>query len=184
VRVKQTAEEVLVTEDRIVKLGSDYLQSLQESAKLTARQRIRLCAHGDTGDKLHEMFIVHQKNTYVRPHKHLGKSESIHVIQGSVDVVVFGEDGEVGEVIQLGDYASGRDFFCRISDPCYHTLLITSEDLVFNETTSGPFLRADTIWAPWSPVEGDTSAVQAFMTRLASNVEALKVTPVDVGGPG
>ena len=74
------------------------------------RSRIRLCAHPDVNDTLHEMLIVHEKGTYVRPHKHLNKTESVHIIEGSVDVVIFDDDGNITDVIQMGDYKSGRNF--------------------------------------------------------------------------
>ena len=112
------------------------------------------------------MLIVHTRNTYVRPHKHLNKSESFHLIEGSVDVVIFDEAGGVAEVIRMGDFASGRRFYYRIEQPAYHTLLITSDVLVFHETTNGPFRREETIFAPWAPEEQDQIARTGFLARL------------------
>ena len=172
----QINEEVLIAEDLIVKVDYQDVEFLKEKSKYNQRKRIRLCAHRDVEDKVHEMIIVHAKDTYVRPHKHLNKSESFHVIEGSVDVVVFDDDGNIMEVIQMGDYSSGRKFYYRISDPYYHTLYITSEFLVFHETTKGPFRRADTIFAPWSPEEGDGAEVLQFMEQLAKSVESSNLT--------
>lgn len=125
-----------------------------------------MCTHRNTEDLLHEMFIVHARDTYIRPHKHLGKPESFHVIEGTVDVIVFEEDGSVRAVIKMGEYLSGRPFYYRISDPLYHTLIIRSDVLVFHETTSGPFNRADTIFAPWAPEENNPAACGVFMGKL------------------
>ena len=33
--------------------------------------------YSDDQDKLHEMFIALSKSTYIRPHKHYNKSESL-----------------------------------------------------------------------------------------------------------
>lgn len=171
--VKKLSEEVLVAEDRIVKVGQQDVAVLKEGARTTERRRIRLCAHKTTDDTLHEMIIVHPQGAYVRPHKHLGKVESVHVIEGSVDVVVFDETGDIVEVIRLGDYSSGRRFYYRMPEACFHTLLIRSEWLVFHEITNGPFKKSDTVFPPWAPEEKAALAAGGFMQRIAQSVEAL-----------
>lgn len=164
-------EEVLFANEIIVKVDVQDIELLKEKAKHNQRKRIRLCTHKDVEDKLHEMLIVHTKETYVRPHKHLNKSESFHIIEGLVDVVIFDENGNVTEVIQMGDYASGRRFYYRISDAYYHTLLIRSDVLVFHETTNGPFRRSETVFAPWAPEEKDSLAKEKFIKQLEILVE-------------
>jgi cupin fold WbuC family metalloprotein len=166
-RIKTLNPEVLVTDEPIVQLCHQDVEYLKASAEQNERKRIRLCAHPDIDDLLHEMLIVHAKETYVRPHKHLKKSESVHIIEGLVDVVLFDEEGNIVEVIRMGDYSSGHRFYYRMSGPHYHTLLIQSDVLVFHETTNGPFTREDTIFAPWAPEETDQAARVPFMKRIA-----------------
>jgi len=173
-RIKQVGEEVYYPDEAIVKLRHHDIAALQEQAKKNMRQRTRLCAHQNIDDKLHEMFIVHARGAYIRPHKHLGKSEAFHLIEGTVDVVIFDELGDIVEVIRMGEFASGHYFYFRISHSHYHTLLIRSEVLVFHEITSGPFRKSDTIFAPWSPDESDLAAVTAFMQRLQLTVEKFR----------
>ena len=170
-RVRRFNDEVLFTEDPIVTLGPEEMQVLKERARENPRQRIRLCAHRDTSDRLHEMFIVHGKDAYVRPHKHLNKIESAHVIEGLVDLIIFDADGGIAEVMSMGDYASGRAFYHRIDEPSFHTLLIRSEVLVFHEVTNGPFQEADNVLAPWSPDESDSEAVNDYLHLLNRSVE-------------
>jgi cupin fold WbuC family metalloprotein len=154
----------------IVLVDAADITRLKADAQNNPRRRIRLCAHYGVDDRLHEMVIVHTKDAYVRPHKHLGKSESFHVIEGEVDVVVFDEGGAVTDVIPMGSFASGRPFFYRIAAPLFHTLLIRSEVLVFHETTGGPFRRADTVFAPWAPEDGDVAAVSRFLADLEAQL--------------
>ena len=137
--------------------------SLTAAAGETSRHRMRLCAHRDVLDRVHEMLIVHERGAYVRPHKHIAKSESFHVIDGRAEVVIFSDAGVPTEVISIGDYASGQTFFYRIDLPLFHSVLIRSEVLVFHETTRGPFDRAETVFADWAPDEGDPVAVAAFL---------------------
>ena len=172
--LKKYNNEVLFVDDTIISLSTQDIRSLELEAEKNPRKRIRVCVHPNTDDLLHEMFIVHTKDTYVRPHKHLGKSESIHVIEGLVDVVLFDDLGNLTEVLDLGDYASGSRFYYRSSDPIFHTLLIKSETIIFHETTNGPFDPADTVWAPWAPEYGDVKGEQLFMEQLRENVLSIR----------
>ncbi len=116
------------------------------------------------------MLIVHERSAYVRPHKHPGKTESTHIIEGLVDVVIFDDDGRIERVIRMGDYASGGIFFYRMAKPVFHTLIIRSDILVFHETTSGPFDRRDTVFASWAPEDSDEHSVSIFMAQLDDKV--------------
>ena len=166
-RKRQLNEEVIFVEGGTVAVERQEIELLKRKAEVTQRKRIRLCAHQHVDEKLHEMFIVHTRDTYVRPHKHLNKIESFHVIEGSVDLIMFDEAGTITEILQMGDYQSGRPFYHRLSDPCYHTLLITSDVLVFHETTGGPFRSSDNIFAPWAPDGSDDARATEYMEALA-----------------
>ena len=166
-RIKRINDEVFVAEDQIVQVDRSQLETLKAQAARNPRRRARICAHKDVQDKLHEMLIVMARGTYVRPHKHLHKPESFHVIEGTATVIFFDEAGKGAEIIRIGEPKSGRTFYFRNDDPRYHTQIVTSDFLVFHETTKGPFDRADTVFAPWSPEENDVVAVKAFMEKLS-----------------
>lgn len=164
---RKWSEEVLYSNENIACVDSPFIEQLANQAQKNARQRMRLCTHCDEEDQLHEMLIVHTSSTYVRPHKHINKSESIHIIKGVVDVFVFDENGDVLNVIHMGDFGSGKNFYYRLSAPLYHTLLIRSDTLVFHEVTSGPFRREDTFFPSWAPEEDDEDGRLALFARLA-----------------
>lgn len=169
VNLKEFNDDVLYVTDKVVRLGSDELVLLKDRAKTNKRHRARICTHPNTEDSLHEMFIAIKQGTYIRPHKHLGKSESFHVIEGSVDVIIFDDNGTITEVNRVSDDASDGVFYHRISEPVYHTLLIRSDFLVFHEITNGPFKQEHTQYALWAPDETDTG-VKQYMEALAQNV--------------
>ena len=175
-RFREHNAEVLYAEDPVVQVDREDVEFLVSRASQNTRKRIRLCAHRSVNDKLHEMLIVHARDCYVRPHKHTAKSESFHIISGVVDIVLFDEAAKIIEVVPMGDYSTGRKFFYRLADPYYHTLLIQSDFVIFHEITNGPFDRADTIFAPWAPLETDAAAVDAFMKELARTVEKWRGT--------
>lgn len=162
--------EVLYSKVAITATDRSDIDLFKQLSSHNPRKRIRLCAHDSPDDRLHEMLIVHERSAYVRPHKHLGKTESTHIIEGLVDVVVFDDDGRIERVICMGDYTSGRIFYYRMAIPAFHTLIIRSDVLVFHETTNGPFDRGDTIFAPWAPEDGDVNSVNIFMADLDAKV--------------
>lgn len=155
----------------MVAVGPEDIDRLKELAQENSRKRMRLCTHDDVADSLHEMFIVHELGAYVRPHKHLGKVESFHVIEGAVDVVVFDDQGNITKLEPVSDYSSGKAFYHRISDPSFHTLLIRSDVLVFHEVTTGPFRNEDTEFPPWAPKDIDGNSVRDFLTELDGKIE-------------
>lgn len=170
-QAKKLNEEVFFVKSTIANFARDYIEFLKKEVQKNKSGRIRLCAHNDVTDLLHEMFIVHTKDVYVRPHKHRNKCESFHIIEGQADLVVFNDTGDIVDVTKLGDFASGQNFYYRISNPCYHTLLINSEFLVFHETTTGPFNKSETIFAPWSPDDNNLEAKKLFLEQLNRSVE-------------
>jgi len=169
----QKNAEVLYAKAKIPTLDKSDVENFKRLSSQNTSERIRLCTHTTENDLLHEMFIVHKKSTYVPPHKHLGKSESTHIIEGLVDVVLFNDFGRVDQVISLGDFASRKEFYFRISTPVFHTLLVRSDILVFHETTNGPFSKVDTVFAPWAPDRSDEKACNEFMAHLEQQIKLI-----------
>jgi cupin fold WbuC family metalloprotein len=165
-RMKQLAEEVYVADEPIVSVGRKEMDFLKAKVNETRRKRVRLCAHPTTENTLHEMFVVYMDMTYVKPNLHLGKDESLHILEGEADFIFFDDKGKITEIIPLGSYHSGRQFYCRVPASAWHTIVMRSERLVIHEVTPGPFVRSDTVWAPWAPDENDAPAVASFMATL------------------
>ena len=163
--MRQVSDEVLFTGAAITAVGRDEIEFLKQRAGLNRRKRIRLCAHADVTDAVHEMLIVHGREAYVRPHKHLNKTESYHVIEGEAGLLTYTDDGAVRQTIRLSEHPAAGAGFCRISGDVYHTLVFLSDYVVFHETTNGPFRREETIYAAWAPSEEDTGAVGEFLER-------------------
>lgn len=174
IQTKRLTEEVYVADERVVNLGQSDIDFLKNHVHHTQRKRVRVCAHKDARDKLHEMFVCYVKETYVRPNKHIKKDESLHIIQGIADFIFFDEKGNVTNVVPLGDYHSGRQFYCRIPEPVYHTFVIKSDIIVIHESTPGPFRREDTVFAPWAPEENTPEALK-FMENLAKQVSNMSL---------
>ncbi|WP_050479699.1 WbuC family cupin fold metalloprotein [Herbaspirillum rhizosphaerae] len=165
--------EVIYSDLEIVTASRADIDHLEELSSRNPRNRIRLCAHNSPENTLHEMLIIHERSAYVRPHKHPGKSESMHVISGRVDLVVFDDAGEVTQVIEMGDYASGLAFYDRVEMPIFHTLIIRSDVLVFHETTNGPFQPGTTVFPDWAPDGSDVAAAERYIRDLDQRIHSL-----------
>lgn len=172
-RLERVDTEVLYVDEPLVRIGDEDLEWLKQKARETERGRIRICAHPDEGDPLHEMFIVHPGDAYVQPHRHRAKSESMSVLEGHCDLVFFDDKGNVTEVLEMGERGSGRLFYYRSSEERYHTLLIRSDVIVFHEITNGPFRPEDTEHAPWAPDPEDREAVRTFIAEVEQKVQTL-----------
>lgn len=155
--VTQTAPEVFVADGAPVQVDRDSVQFLVRGAGASARQRIRLCAHRGTEDRLHEMFIAFTDAGYLRPSLHL-KDEALHVLEGQGTYLFFDDHGAITRAVPLGPYGSRRSFYCRIPQGVYHALVVESPVMLIHEITSGPFQREDTVFAPWAPDESDQGA--------------------------
>ncbi len=156
----------LVRNDDIVKIKLEAGES--------ELKRARLCCHRGNEDKIHEMLIVLNNGTYIRPHKHLNKSESLHVIEGLADLVLFDENGDVTDSVSLGNYSSGSVFYYKIDKPIFHTQIVRSPLFVFHEVTNGPFNKDDTVYAPWSPDESNLKARSRYINDLSQKIRKIQ----------
>lgn len=158
--ITKKSDEVFQATGGVVRVTAADVAEVVRKGTTNPRRRARLCAHPGPDDALHEMLIVLGRETYIRPHRHARKSESFHVVEGELDVVVFHDDGSVREIIPMGAYGSGRAFYYRVMEPCYHTVLIATPYALFHETTNGPFDRTEAEFAAWSPAEGDAGVAE------------------------
>ena len=163
---RKANDEVLYPANSFVTVSAQDIAYLKKEAMNNPRQRIRLCSHQDPADKVHEMFIIHGRDAYVRPHKHLKRMESFFVIEGEVDVIFFDDEGGITRKVEMGALASGKTFYYRLNEKEYHTLYIKSDLICFFEATSGPFNADDTLFAPWSPDGKDPAEAKEFMQEL------------------
>ena len=166
--------EVSFSENHNFSINGEMVRQFVNTARQNSRKRFRLCAHSNEKEVLQEMFIVHTRDTYVRPHKHVGKIESFLLISGKLTIVIFDNSGKVMNVIDMGEYASGKSFYYRIADEQYHTMIIKSEIVVFKEATLGPFDRKKTIFAPWAPDGEDSLEVECYMDGLVRRIDVVR----------
>ena len=104
----QKSPEVFLAEGPISAVGRTEIDTLKSAVKASPKGRARINAHSDGDDTLHEMIIAIDASSYIRPHKHLGKSEAFHIVEGEVDIIVFRDDGEIDRIVELGPPSGDR----------------------------------------------------------------------------
>ena len=176
-KFKEIKDGIFFPNTPFVGIERHDIEALIALAGSHPQKRVRICAHNAPNDEVHEMFIVMQKNSYIRPHKHRNKVESFHIIEGTADFIEFNEYGEVISILPMSVFESGKQFFYRNPGLSFHTWNVISDFLVIHEVTTGPFLAGNTICAPWSPKESDTKSVGNFILQLAKKIHNARQRP-------
>jgi cupin fold WbuC family metalloprotein len=163
-------KEVAYFSKKTVKINKLITKNLKFFSNYNKFNKSRFCCHDSKNSNVHEMIIFHKKGYYIRAHSHPGRSESIHVIKGKVDIILFNEIGDILDVIEMGDFLSDRIFYYRLNSEIIHTLIIRSKELIFHETTSGPFTKKNIKYARWSPKKLN----KKFQNKLLRSISAYK----------
>jgi len=160
------------TNQDVVEIGPEHLDAVKKAAAASPLRRARWCLHGSHRDSVQEMIIAFCGDTYNRPHRHEGKSESFHVVEGRLLVALFGDDGSVVRRIYLGPPGTGCNFVYRLSCPAWHAVVPLSDMTLIHETAAGPFDPGLTEFAPWSPDVADPEGIHRFLGRLRDGAAA------------
>ena len=83
-----------------IKNGSNLVES-----------KSRICSHLSPTDKTHEMLIFHKKDAYVRPHKHMNRLQSFHLISGKISMIFFGAQNDLS--VGLSTRFLTSKYFCK-----------------------------------------------------------------------
>jgi cupin fold WbuC family metalloprotein len=144
--INKINNEVFYSTESLPIIKRSQINLLVKQARKNKSQKSRLCTHKNTRDKLHEMFVVHTNKYKVKPHYHLNKCESLHVLYGSADLIIFDKLKKIKKKIVLGTYNSGKIFYYRIKKKVIHSLDVKSKYFIFHEVTLGPFVKKHTIY--------------------------------------
>ncbi len=167
---------VYTSDSKIVHIDTSDIAILKDNIQHAPDNRIRICTHHEN-DIVHEMIIAINKESYIRPHKHNNKSESFHMVEGEMDVVIFDDAGKLLKIISMGQTGSGKSFFYRLSSPFFHTVYLRTEYVIFHETTHGPFIKEDTLMAPWSPQPSEKHKISLFISKLEQDIQTYANNP-------
>jgi cupin fold WbuC family metalloprotein len=161
---------VFYNNDVVTEVGVAWYEKLKRHAFEADLKRARFCLHGSPEDALHEMVIIFHRDTVVRPHRHIDKSESFHLIFGELDILLFDEQGKPTRAVRMGDINSGKTQIYRLSGPIWHSVIVRSEYAAIHEITNGPFRPSEGDFADWAPAE--PAELKRFLARALAELEA------------
>lgn len=151
----------------IFSLRREQFDDIKRAALESPLRRARICAHHHHEDPIQEMIIVFCKGAAIPPHKHVGKTESFHIIEGEVQIIFFDDDGKAFSQLVLGEVGSKLPFFYRLSKPLFHALVPLTDFVVLHETTLGPFDRDLNVFPTWGPEKRDPESTMLFLQQFS-----------------
>ena len=129
--------------------------------------------HSGPADNPHRFLNVLLSGTYIRPHRHANppKSETFVVLEGSAEVILFDDSGNITGRHRLGeDSPDGRLWGVDIPAGIWHTVLPRTPRAVCFEVKPGPWEASnDKEFADWAPAENDPAAAEYARTLLESS---------------
>ncbi len=173
--LREASPGVFYSDSATISVGGGDLAFLLQEARKNDKHRARICAHPDVSDAVHEMVICLLDKCYIRPHLH-HKAESLHVLEGTCDLVLLDDSGNVSNVLVISSDLPDASRYVRLPAGSFHTLLIRSPHFLFHETTRGPFDPADTVFGDWAPLEGSADCT-AYVHRLDEEVSRFRRSP-------
>jgi cupin fold WbuC family metalloprotein len=138
-------------------LPATLLNELAAKAAASPRLRAHHNVHESATDPVQRFFVVAQRDSYFRPHRHLTKIETAIALYGQFHVVTFDDNGTVTGRYPIGE---GSDSFgYETPRATWHTLVLTSDVVAFYEVKEGPYDPATAVEFPaWAPPEGEADA--------------------------
>jgi len=147
-------------DEEVFAVSHDIIELLILSSARAPKRRARFNLHRSDDDLLHEMIIAFRGDSLNMPHRHVGKSESLHVIEGALEIVMFDDDGHQTRRVMLSAPDGYRlPAIFRMDAPVWHTVIPLEDIVVVHEVTNGPFVRGQNMEIPlWAPKEDDLAA--------------------------
>ena len=146
--IVKIADGVYQAQGEFIVLTPEYKQFLLHDSSNNYKKRSRINFHPSPASQVQEMVIALDRNTCLDVHQHFNKSESFHVIEGTLIVVLFDSRGSIMEEITLSSL--GPNPFYRLDSAIDHLVIPVSKNVLMHETTCGPFVQGDCRVPEWS----------------------------------
>ena len=141
--------------DDIIVVDEDWIERVKNAARAEPLRRARLNLHHSENDNVQEMLIAFCADSLIPPHRHIGKSESLHAVEGRALIVFFDDEGAITRDLIIGAPGTGLPALYRLAAPHYHTVIPLDEIVIIHEVTTGPFRREQGGAPLWGPVGED-----------------------------
>jgi cupin fold WbuC family metalloprotein len=144
------------------RITAEQLDELALKAKSSSRGRAHLNTHDALDAAVQRLFIATTPGTYMRPHRHreAHKWEFFVLLEGSMDLLVFDDDGVLTERSHLSRSALRA---IELSPGQWHSYVCCELGTLAIEVKQGEYLpTAEIDFAPWAPAE-NSDASRAYL---------------------
>lgn len=135
-------------DERLRWIDAALLDDLSDRAAKNPRRRLHYNFHHDSKDPAHRLLNAIAPDSYIPPHCHLDKDETLLLVQGRLGVLIFDTTGSISslKVLQTGG-ALGVD----IPRGVFHSFVALDTIAIVLECKAGPYqpLRPEEL-APWA----------------------------------
>lgn len=150
-------------------INNALIQELKNISNSRDKENARICLHEGPQSAFQNMVILEHQGKYYRPHKHLTKGETFHIIEGSMAIFIFNEEGVIIDCCVLG---GKKNLIYRIEANMYHAVMPISNLVIYHESKLGPFIgEGDSIFADWAPDVADSKKITAYTAYLKGILE-------------
>lgn len=135
-------------------VSTSLLDEMTTKAAASPRRRTHHNLHSSANDPVQRFVVVAHSDSYIRPHRHLTKSELCTVLRGQFEIVVFDAEGTITARSVIGEGTPNLAF--ELPAQTWHTLLPLTDGAAFVEVKEGPYDPATAAeFAAWAPAEGN-----------------------------
>jgi len=140
-------------------ISQTLLDELAVKAATSARRRTHYNLHASPADLVQRFFVVADRGSYFRPHRHTTRAELALIVRGRLDLITFDGHGRITARFALGE---GTGNLAYESAPgSWHTVIAGIDGTAFLEIKEGPYHpETASEFASWAPAEGDPAAAQ------------------------
>jgi len=164
-KIKEGVYRVVNNEYNI--LTKEAIEFIKSDCKENTLRRSRINFHQSDEESVHEMIIALSRDTNIRIHKHIGKSESFKIIEGKLAIVLFfDEDLSKREVVIL---EHNNNPYYRLNSSIFHLVLPLTEVVVMLEVTNGPFDATFTEFVKEGLAETERGVIEYYRYALCAD---------------
>jgi len=138
-------------------ITQQLLKELVIAAENTPRLRKNHNFHQNLTDLSQRLLIGIEPGSYIQPHRHLQKDETMLVVAGKMGLILFNEDGSVSETHILAPQTEKIGVNIKIGT--FHSVVGLESGTIFFESKDGPYQALESAEiASWAPAESEVEA--------------------------
>ncbi len=152
-------------------ITSDLLNILSHEADISPRKRKNYNFHLNETEACHRLLNAIQPGTYVPPHCHDDKDETMIMVRGKMGIIFFEESGAITEARVL--MPNSDCMGVNIARGIFHSIVALEPFTVFFESKEGPYRALHPQECASFAPKADNPAAKHYLNTLITVCEKL-----------